>query len=319
MQKVAEFNSDSILLSSLGTEEKIKKLAELRNERIKVTKRVYGLDDLIYHCITRKVGKILVWEMAVSLIDIPNIKDIKTTYKGGSIQFSDSLNEYSFNISKSTLFKRFISQTPILEVPVKILADPFAEIEKIIAEAGLAFSEIKTQPHVFLPLYSMRGGVKNVPPKSGLNQWNAKARLVRKTGKHVPRNPNEIYVPIPAWIHRKFPTFFPARDKVFELTLPDRKVLSASVCQDGSKALMTNPNADLGQWLLRDVLNLSENQLLTYDKLQEIGLDTVVIYKVDNEHYDIDFTRIDSYEKFEIENRDGGETETEEPDDQEEE
>jgi hypothetical protein len=319
MQKVAEFNSDSILLGSLAIEEKVKKLAELRNERIETTKRIFGLDDLIYHCITRQVGKILVYETAFPLIDIGNIKNIKATSKGGSIQFSDSINEYSFNVSKSTLYKRFITETPILEVPVKILADPFAEIEKLISEAGLIFSDIKVQPHVFLPLYSMRGGVKNVPEKSGLNQWHAVPRFVRKTGNHTPRNPNEIYVPIPAWIHRKFPGFFPARDKVFELTLPDRNVLSASVCQDGSKALMTNPNADLGKWLLRDVLNLKEGELLTYDKLQAIGLDTVVIYKVDNEHYDIDFTRIGSYEKFEIENRDGGETETEESEDQDEE
>ncbi len=292
MQKVAEFNSDSILLSSLSPEEKVKKLAELRNERIETTKRIFGLDDLIYHCITRQVGKILVYETAFPLIDVASIKNIKVTSKGTSIQFSDSVSDYSFNVSKSTLYKRFITETPILEVPVRILADPFAEIEKLISEAGLIFSEIKVQPHVFLPLYSMRGGSKNVPEKSGLNQWHASGR---------PRDPNEIYIPIPAWIHKKFPGFFPARDKVFELTLPDRNVLSASVCQDGSKALMTNPNADLGKWLLRDVLNLKEGELLTYDKLQNIGLDTVVIYKVDNEHYDIDFARIGSYEKFEVE------------------
>ena len=72
---------------------------------------------------------------------------------------------------------------------------------------------------------------------------------------------------------------------------------------------MSNPNSVLGQWFLRDVLNLSERELLTYDKLQAIGLDTVVIYKIDNETYDIDFTRIESYEKF---LNDNGETADEE-------
>lgn len=143
----------------------------------------------------------------------------------------------------------------------------------------------------------MHGGVKNVPEKSGLNQWHASGR---------PRNPNEIYIPIPAWIHRKFPDFFPNRDVAFELTLPDRNILSAKVCQDGSKALMSNPNMALGKWLLRDVLNLKEGNLLTYEKLQTIGLDAVVVYKIDSEHYDIDFTRTGSYEKFEIENGEGG-------------
>jgi len=147
-----------------------------------------------------------------------------------------------------------------------------------------------------------------VPEKSGLNQWNASGR---------PRDINEIYIPIPIWIHRKFPNFFPPRDQSFELSLPDRATMGAKVCQDDSKALMSNPNSALGKWLLRDVLNLQERELLTYDKLQAIGLDTVVIYKTDNETYDIDFTRIGSYEKFLAENGEG--TESEEVSDDEEE
>ena len=62
---------------------------------------------------------------------------------------------------------------------------------------------------------------------------------------------------------------------------------------------MSNPNAALGKWLLRDVLDLHERELLTYEKLQTIGLDSVVVYKIDNDRYDIDFTRIGSYEQFE--------------------
>jgi len=293
MQKVAEFNSDHALFGGLPPEQKVKKIAELRNERIETTKRIFGLDDLIYHCITRKVGKIIVYETPAPLINIDKIKDVKETARGATIQFTDPFAEYSFNVSKSTLYKRFITESPLLDVSVRILTDPFAAIEKLISEAGLIFAPVRIQPHVFLPLYSMRGGAKNVPEKSGLNQWNAGGR---------PRNPNEIYIPIPAWIHRKFPNFFPPRDEIFELTLPDRKTLSASLCQDDSKALMSNPNSDLGKWLLRDVMDLKERELLTYDKLQKIGLDAVVVYKIDREHYDIDFTRIGSYEKFQNEN-----------------
>ncbi len=308
MQKIAEFNGDHMLFESLPPEEKIRKIAELRNERIETTKRIFGLDELIYHCITRKVGKIMVYETNTPLINISKIKDVKVVR--GGIQFSDDSAEYSFNVSKSTLYKRFITENVLLEIPVRILTDPFSEIEKLISEAGLIFAPERVLPHVFLPLYSMRGGTKNVPEKSGLNQWNAAGR---------PRDPNEIYIPIPAWIHRKFPGFFPPRDQSFELTLPDRKTLSASLCQDGSKALMSNPNADLGKWILRDVMNLKEKELLTYEKLQTIGLDAVVVYKIDNEHYDIDFTRIGSYEKFEIENGEGGAEEEAEAEDVEEE
>lgn len=311
MQKVAEFNSDHLIFGRLPPEEKIKKIAELRNERIETTKRIFGLDNLIYHCITRKVGKILVYETPAPLIQIDQIRDIAVTARGSTIQFSDPSAEYTFNLSKSTLYKRFITPDQVLlDVPVRILTDPFTAIEKLISEAGLIFAPVKVQPHVFLPLYSMRGGMKHVPEKSGLNQWNAAGR---------PRDPNEIYIPIPVWIHRTFENFFPPRDEAFELTLPDRMTMNAKVCQDNSKALMSNPNSALGKWLLRDVLNLPERELLTYDKLQAIGLDTVVIYKIDSGHYDIDFTRIGSYEKFEVENGENGVAEGEVAQDQDEE
>lgn len=302
MQKVAEFNGDHFLFNNLSTEEKIKKIVELRNERIEITKRIFGLDDLIYHCITRSVGKILIYETPCPLIDMGNISDIKLSSRGSTIQFKDGDNEYSFNNSKSTLYKRFITKDVILEVPVKILKDPFSTVEKLIKEEGLIFAPIKTQPHIFLPLYSVRGGVKSVQPRSGLNQWNAKPRFNRSKGTYTPRNLNELYIPIPAWIHRKFPNFFPARDKAFELMLPDRKSVVASICQDGGKALMSNPNEELGKWLLRDVMNIPNGELLTYEKLEKIGLDTVVVYKIDHEHYDIDFTSIGSYERFKEEN-----------------
>ncbi len=308
MQKIAEFNGDHVLFSALPPEEKIIKIAELRNERLETTKRIFGLDEIIYHCVTRQVGKMFVYETPAPLIDIQKIANIKAS--ASSIQFTDPSGEYSFNISKSTLYKRFITENVLLEVPVRILDDPFDAVEKMMSETGLIFAPVKIQPHVFLPLYSMKGG-KHVPEKSGLNQWNAGGRT---------RKADEVYIPIPAWVHQKFPSFFPARDAVFELTLPDRTALSASVCQDGSKALMSNPNIVLGKWILRDVLNLKEGELVTYEKLQSIGLDTVVVYKIDNEHYDIDFTRIGSYEKFLDENgrksNDGESVDTEQEDDE---
>ncbi len=290
MQKVAEFNRDHSEFRELPTQELIKKIAELRNQRLETTMRIYGLDSIIYHCITRDTEKIFVYETPAHLIDIESITDIQS---GKTLQFKDKHAEYSFNLSKSTLYMRF--NTPekvILDIAVRILDNPFSEVEKLIQDAGLIFAPMKVQPHVFLPLYSTKGS-KHVPEKSGLNQWNADGRK---------RDPNEIYIPIPVWIHRKFPEFFPSRDTPFELTLPDRKTLNAKVCQDNSKALMSNPNLALGKWLLRDVLNLKENELLTYEKLENIGLDSVVIYKVDNENYDIDFSPIGTYEKFATEN-----------------
>lgn len=291
LQKIAEFNSDHTRIKSFEPLKKIQEIARLRNERLESTKRIFGLDSIVYHCITRQVGKILVFETPAPLIDIEGIKDVSVT--NSSIKFSDSTADYSFIPSKSTLYQRFITENVLLNVPVRIIGDPFVELEKLLSSAEPIFTPVKVQPHVFLPLYSNTGPKKEVQEKSGLNQWNAAGRT---------RDPNEVYLPIPSWIHRKFPNFFPPRDQAFELSLPDNTIMSAKVCQDSSKALMSNPNSALGKWLLRDILNLPEQTLLTYEKLETIGLDSVVIYKTDSGHYDIDFTRVGSYERFMLEN-----------------
>ena len=146
---------------------------------------------------------------------------------------------------------------------------------------------------IFLPLFSDKGG-RSVPERSGLNQWNAKGR---------PRDFNEVYIPIPSWIHKTYSDFFPPRDTSFKLKLPNGSTIIAKLCQDGSKALMSNPNSDLGKWLLREVMNLQEGELLTYKKLQEIGLDSVVIYKESEDSFLIDFTEIGSYDMFVIDSK----------------
>ncbi|MEM0143388.1 MAG: NgoFVII family restriction endonuclease [Candidatus Micrarchaeia archaeon] len=285
-QKIAEFNSVHSIIGGLSVEEKIHKIAELRNERLSTTKRIYGLKDIIYHCIARQAGKIIIYETPCLPIRIETCKI--HNYKNSTIQFKDGLEEYSFNISKSTLYKRFVTSKILLEIPVTIINDPYDAIVKLRGEIPIYAPE-RVQPHIFLPLYSNKNGNKYVPKKSGINQWNASGR---------PRDPNEIYIPIPAWIHKTFPNFFPARDTSFKLTLPDGTFISAKVCQDNNKALMSNPNSDLGKWLLRKVMNLPERELLTYDKLESIGLDAVVVYKIDSEKYGIDFAKSGSYEKF---------------------
>lgn len=125
-----------------------------------------------------------------------------------------------------------------------------------------------------------------------VNQWNAKGRL---------RDPDEVYIPIPAWIHKVFANFFPSRDEPFKLILPDRTELSAKVCQENGKALMTNPNKDLGKWLLRKVLKLDEEQLLTYNMLEKKGIDSIEISKNNDGSFNINFKEIGTYENFENE------------------
>lgn len=298
MQKVAEFNSDHQLFRSLADDQKILKVSQLRNERIEATRRIFGLDNMIYHCVTRKENGIIVYESPMDPVEIDKIKNINVGKN--IIAFEDGKNEYSFNITKSTLYKRFLTKDALLDFPVEIMENPFDALGLLFkkAEKEILFSPVKEQEHIFLPLYSIKGGEKVVPEKSGLNQWNASGR---------PRDPNEVYIQIPSWVHKAYPGFFPPREASFTLLLPNGTEMSAKVCQDNDKALMSNPNSALGEWLLRDVLNLKERELLTYGKLERIGLDSVVIYKTGEDRYDIDFTKAGSYESFRGQNTEEGE------------
>ena len=54
----------------------------------------------------------------------------------------------------------------------------------------------------------------------------------------------------------------------------------------------------MANWLLKDVLQLKERELLTYKKLEIIGIDSVKVEKIDDENYKIYFSKIGSYENF---------------------
>ncbi|MGL5068113.1 MAG: hypothetical protein ACRC6T_09910 [Sarcina sp.] len=294
MQKVAEFNRDSSLYKNIATpKEMIEKVAELRNERINSTKRIHGLSSLIYHYITRSRGKIRIFECNMDAVNIEKINITKVNES--SIHFTDSINEYSFNISKSTLFKRFKSENLLLEFEVEIIKDPYTLLSELMEnrkeaerEVEVEIEEKKEKEFVYLPLFSEKGG-RHVPLKSGLNQWNAAGRK---------RNLDEIYIPVPALIKNKFSGFFPKRDTTFELILPDGKEITAKICQSGDKALMSNPNTELGEWLLRQVMNLKEEELLTYDMLKKMDIDSVIIYKEKEGKYSINFKEVGAYDSF---------------------
>ncbi|KMK95063.1 restriction endonuclease PLD domain-containing protein [Rossellomorea marisflavi] len=305
LQKIAEFNKDSESYRSFSSKELVLEIAKLRNERIRFTKDTYGLRTMVYHCVTRKVGKILIYEIPMDIIDITSISNVEVKNNRNTITFNDASNEYSFNVTKSTLYKRFDlnkmeplqeTEVNVLENPYEVLSDLFGfKLPTVISPASPVDSkQLEQLDFVILPLFSDRGGRRHVPEKSGLNQWNAAGRK---------RNPNEVYIPIPSWIHKDCEGFFPPRDIDFTLALPDNSQISAKVCQDNSKALMSNPNKKLGEWLLRQVMNLEEKELLTYEHLEGLGIDSVIVYKHGDCHYSIDFREVGTYDDFENENR----------------
>lgn len=285
LQKIAEFNEQQILYRDLDTMEKIKKVSHFRNKRIQFTKTAYAINEMLYHCIIRNKEGFFLFEEPMNEIDINSLKIISE--HPHTIIFTDNQEEYKFDESKSTLYKRFITDEYFASVKVNILENPIEELRKV----NLLEGDIETiiPEHIVLPLYSCtQTGEKIVFPKSGLNLWNAGGRQ---------RKANEVYIPYPALIRDSFENFFPNRDESFEVTIPNGKILSMKVCQENGKAIMSNPNTALGEWILRDILKLPEGKVVTYEMLLEIGIDSVYFQKIGNK-YTMDFRPVGSYEQF---------------------
>ena len=270
MEKIAEFNKLKPRLNGLSGMDLARQLGVFRNERMQFANNTYNVSETQYHIVGRQEGMLRVFNTPYELVDTEHIYDVNDTET--SISFNDGRNEYSFNKSKSVLQKRFYLPKDYVEVPVKILEEPLELLSLLLRNqtetARIHRAEVKGYDYIILPLYSERGGVRNVPEKSGLNQWNAGGRR---------RNANEVYIPIPKSIHHSYPDFFPDRDIPFELRLPDGSVLSAKVCQDGGKALMSNPNSALGEWILRKVLCKKEGELVTIEDLNTYGIDSIKV------------------------------------------
>lgn len=271
VEKIAEFNKLKKVLDGFRGIDLARKLGEYRNDRMRFANDAFGVNESQYHIVGRKEGLLRIFNCPYEEINLSKIHLTKDD--GTSVCFNDEENEYSFNISKSVLMKRFNVESDFVDVPVEIVEDPLQLLELFFAEQEKHVFERK-QPkrgvdYVILPLYSSRNG--EVPKRSGLNQWNASGR---------PRHEDEVYIPVPISIHREFPDFFPKRDCPFSLSLPDGKVLSAKICEDNGKALMSNPNRELGHWLLRDVLKKKPWTLVTLDDFNRYGFDSICVEKL---------------------------------------
>jgi hypothetical protein len=332
LEKVQEFTrlSGSGAFDNLSKSEIVFKAAEYRNNTILADSQEYGIDfsSSIYHCLVRSGGVGVVHEEPYPLINLEAIQPVDTRgrildeFPDGNkgIRFFDGVNTYSYSKSKSVLMKVFDLRlyTTLEPIPLTIDQDIWKKISPSIVEESLlealTISESQTAnsedpeklvpgvDYVVLPLYSSRGMTKTVEAASGINQWNAGGRQ-RKYG--------EAYIPIPAIVHRLAPGFFPERDKPFDLVLPNSKdPVSAKVCQQGSKALMSNPNDRLCRWLYKvidskfsdyDFDRSPNREPFTYTDLQKVGRDSVFVVKdrtSSNPMYEIRFAELGSYEEF---------------------
>lgn len=288
-QKVAEFGKLRSKLQGLDGLELVRKVSEYRNERIRITKNLNGIDDMVYHILHRIPGAMEILECGFDYIDIEAIQLLPDRGKENNVYFTDGKHTYHFSSSKNTLYMLFEDVECLDTFEVPILEDPYSYLFELKEQMNMNVVVTK-KPQICLRLYSSKAdGTKFVAAKSGLNQWNAGGR---------PRHPNEIYIPYPAEDRRRSEGFFPGRDEIFKLKLPDGSIIDAKVCQQDCKAIMSNPNKVLGEWILRKVFGLSEWTPLTYDMLLEFGIDCVIFTKHSEGKYSVDFAEIGTYERF---------------------
>lgn len=271
VEKIAEFNKLKKNLVGLSGIDLARQLGEYRNERMEFANNQYDVNETQYHIVGRIDGALRLFNTPYEEVNLSEVKLIKDD--DTSCSFHDDKNEYTFNKSKSVLLKKFFVPKDYIDIPVDTLDDPLALLEEFFSsKKSEVVSAKKLQrgvDYVILPLYSFSKAKGNyVPEKSGLNQFNAGGRK---------RNELEVYIPVPKAIHNNYPNFFPKRDTPFSLLLPDGNALSAKICQDGGKALMSNPNKDLGEWLLRKVLKKKAWDIVTMYDLDRLGFDSVCV------------------------------------------
>ena len=299
VEKIAEFNKLKKKLTGLSGKDLAIRIGQYRNERMSFANEQYGVTETQYHIVGRIEGALRLFNTPYEEVSIETIhldKDDDT-----SCAFHDERNEYTFNKSKSVLLKKFIVPDIYKDIQVETLKDPLALLEDFFSTNQTTNINLSEQHrgynYVILPLYShTRSKGFYVPERSGLNQFNARGRM---------RNDLEVYIPVPKAIYKSFPNFFPPRDTPFTLLLPDGKSLSAKICQDGGKALMSNPNKALGEWLLRKVLKKKAWEIVIMDDLDRLGFDSLCVenlHHTDEEGkkvYRISFSNVnENYEDF---------------------
>ena len=273
-QKIAEFNDRQHYPLTDGDPHTIvQEISRYRNQRLKESIKRYDVDDdkLFYHFTYRTSQSIQVHETEMNFINESTIDNINS--KSTSVSFDDGKHLYRYNYDKSTLYMKFDLSNPILEIEHEFLNPSVDNRENIKYLLDTILEE--NLRSIALPLY---GRNYTVFPRSGLNRWRARGRK---------RHQDELYIPIPRSIHLTNPGFFPERDVLFNLKTDNGEVMKAKVCQDGSKALMSNPNKSLGKWVLRRVLNLLPGEVATMKTLIKRHIDSVIITKVSDGNYSI--------------------------------
>lgn len=128
--------------------------------------------------------------------------------------------------------------------------------------------------HVNLSLLSRTGEVGH---RSGLN-W----------GQRPKREPNQAYIPLPR--NQAQTGFFPLEKQHFSVVTDDQKQLILRVEQEKDKAITTPLNNSLLGEYFRHRIGLANGAYVTRENLESYGRTNVTFYKLDEEHFFMDFS-----------------------------
>ena len=127
------------------------------------------------------------------------------------------------------------------------------------------------------------------------------------------KNPYEVYIPLPnsKKFHTKYPDFFvknggllrgnklvsdkPNRSFDLEL-LPSEEKMTMFINQDNGKGIQSLSSQFIfGEWVLKNIFQLKDRELLTTDTLEDIGINAITFTKYDdNRPVSMNFTYVDS-------------------------
>ena len=131
-QKVAEFGRLRETFAGLTGMDLVRTIAEYRNERIRVTKNLHGIDTMIYHIVKRVPGAMQILEHAFDYIDIENLSLIVNRGNVNNTYFTDGHHTYHFSVSKNTLYMIFEDMELLDSFEVEIMDDPYSFLMRLM-------------------------------------------------------------------------------------------------------------------------------------------------------------------------------------------
>ena len=121
--------------------------------------------------------------------------------------------------------------------------------------------------------------------------------------KYLFRPITEMYIPIPDSynFHQQHPNFFvkdlvhfnakknfttSVEERSFNLVFePSGEKIKAYIGQQAGKSIMSIESMQhLGNWILKGIFQLKDYEVLTKDKLEEIGINSIVLYRTKSDN-----------------------------------